>query len=58
MIVDFVVEKFGEEARPKVVIRWSDQCASQYKSKYTMGKLVGVVQGLGLQEDATVTWQY
>ena len=58
MIVDFVVEKFGEEARPKEVIRWSDQCASQFKSRYTMGKLAGAVEGLGLQEDATVTWQF
>ena len=56
--MEFVVERFGEEVRPSVVIRWSDQCAAQFKSRFTMHKLSTVPASLGLQEPATVVWQY
>ena len=58
IIVDFLVEKYGMDARPKVWIRWSDQCASQFKSRFTMHKLSTAPDSLGLQESAIVIWQY
>ena len=57
-LVKFLVERFGEEVRPSVVICWSDQCAAQFKSRFTMHKLSTVPASLGLKEPATVVWQY
>ena len=57
-LVEFLVKRFGEEVRPSVLIRWSDQCAAQFKSRFTMHKLSTVRVSLSLQEPATVVWQY
>ena len=57
-MVEFIVERFGEEVQPRTWKRWSDQCASQFKSRFTMHKLSTAPESLGLQDQATVVWQY
>lgn len=58
MVVEFLVEKYGEEVRPSAFIRWSDQCASQFKSRFTLHKLLTAPTSLGLNTPATVVWNY
>ena len=57
-LVEFLVKRFGEEVRPSVLIRWSDQCAAQFKSRLIMHKLSTVPASLGLQVPATIVWPY
>ena len=57
-MVEFIVERFGEEVQPRTWKRWSDQCASQFNSRFTMHKLSTAPESLGLQDQATVVWQY
>ena len=57
-LVEFIVEMFGEEVWPSVLICWSDQCAAQFKSRFTMHKLSTVPASLDLQEPATVVCEY
>ena len=57
-LVEFLVERFGEEVRLSVVIRGSDQYATQFKSRFTMHKLSTMPACLGLPEPATMAWQY
>ena len=56
-IFDFMQEKYG--VRPEVWTRWSDQCAAQFKSQYTLRKLSQAPNSLGFSpESGCVQWSY
>ena len=56
-IFELMEEKFG--VRPELWTRWSDQCAAQFKSQYTLRKLAESPDALGFSSgNGTVQWSF